>query len=190
MSPSEEAARAAQRLLTPLRRRWRHVQGVAAAAALLAVDLSTEDADTLVASAWLHDIGYSPELVDSGFHPLDGARWLAGEGFSVEVVALVAHHTGAAVEAEERGLSLAWGSLPTPRADLLALLTAADLSTSPDGEPIRARERIAEILTRYPEGDPVHRAVSRSGRAMVETAEDVLAARGLTFEQLAAALSG
>jgi len=189
VSPSEEAARVAERLLTPLRRRWRHVQGVAAVAALLATDLPTEDAETLVASAWLHDIGYSPELVDSGFHPLDGARWLADEGFDSAVVALVAHHTGAAIEAEERGLSTQWAALPMPRPDLLARLTAADLSTSPDGELMHTRERIAEILVRYPAGDPVHRAVSRSGPALVDTAEHVLIARGLTFERLAAALA-
>ena len=34
----------------------------------------------LVAAATLHDIGYGHEV--SGFHPLDGARFLAGEGFS------------------------------------------------------------------------------------------------------------
>jgi len=76
-----------------------------------------------------------------------------------------------------------------PRPDLLARLTAADLSTSPDGELMHTRERIAEILVRYPAGDPVHRAVSRSGPALVDTAEHVLIARGLTFERLAAALA-
>jgi HD superfamily phosphodiesterase len=32
--------------------------------------------DLLEAAAWLHDIGYSPEIAVSGFHPLDGARYL------------------------------------------------------------------------------------------------------------------
>lgn len=36
----------------------------------------SEDTDVLVAAAWLRDIGYAPEVVDTGFHPLDGARWL------------------------------------------------------------------------------------------------------------------
>ena len=36
--------------------------------------------DDLVAAAWLHDIGYAPELVETGFHPLDGARYLRREG--------------------------------------------------------------------------------------------------------------
>ncbi len=30
----------------------------------------------LVAAAYLHDIGYAPELAITGFHPLDGARHL------------------------------------------------------------------------------------------------------------------
>jgi hypothetical protein len=31
-----------------------------------------------VAAAWLHDIGYAPAIAESGtgFHPLDGARYL------------------------------------------------------------------------------------------------------------------
>ncbi|WP_394378549.1 hypothetical protein [Saccharopolyspora spinosa] len=35
--------------------------------------------DTLVAAAWLHDIGYSPEIGHTHFHPLDGARWLQSQ---------------------------------------------------------------------------------------------------------------
>jgi hypothetical protein len=33
--------------------------------------------DDLVAAAWLHDIGYAPELAKTGFHPLDGSAALA-----------------------------------------------------------------------------------------------------------------
>ena len=59
----------------------------------------------LVAAATLHDIGYGH--VVSGFHPLDGARFLAGAGFSATVCHLVAHHTASTYEAEERGIDLA-----------------------------------------------------------------------------------
>ena len=31
-----------------------------------------EGVDELVASCWLHDIGYAPALRYTGFHPLDG----------------------------------------------------------------------------------------------------------------------
>jgi putative nucleotidyltransferase with HDIG domain len=59
----------------PLPRRWGHVQAVAAKAESLR-PLLGEDADLLVVAAWLHDIGYAPDVQDTGFHPLDGARYL------------------------------------------------------------------------------------------------------------------
>jgi HD superfamily phosphodiesterase len=55
--------------------RWRHVGAVAEAAERTGSALSL-DTDVLVAATWLHDIGYSPALTDTGFHPLDGARYL------------------------------------------------------------------------------------------------------------------
>ena len=58
-----------------LPRRWAHVQGVAARARSLATAL-TEDKDLLEAAAWLHDIGYLPELTRTGMHGLDGACYL------------------------------------------------------------------------------------------------------------------
>ncbi len=44
--------------------------------------------EALVAAAWLHDIGYAPEVTDTGFHPLDGARYLVGLGIAERVVNL------------------------------------------------------------------------------------------------------
>jgi HD-GYP domain-containing protein (c-di-GMP phosphodiesterase class II) len=70
MNQADWAEELARKLLEiPLPRRWAHVQGVAARARTLAPILG-EDADLLEAAAWLHDIGYSPELVETGFHPL------------------------------------------------------------------------------------------------------------------------
>jgi hypothetical protein len=42
--------------------------------------------EVLVAAAWVHDIGYAPELLATGFHPLDGARYLTGLGVPERVV--------------------------------------------------------------------------------------------------------
>ena len=61
-------------------------------------------ADVTVAAV-LHDIGYGH--VETGFHPLDGAWFLAREGFSPVVCNLVAHHSASTYEAEERGIDLA-----------------------------------------------------------------------------------
>ncbi len=72
--------------------RLHHCGGVAASAQALAVTVPLSAADTLVASAWLHDIGYGSQLRDSGFHPLDGAVYLRREGWPAPVCDLVAHH--------------------------------------------------------------------------------------------------
>lgn len=45
----------------------------------------------LQTAAILHDIGYSPDIVRSGFHALDGAVFLRARGVDAEIVSLVAH---------------------------------------------------------------------------------------------------
>ncbi len=67
---AESTARGLLEIALP--RRWAHTCGVAATAATIA-DLLGADAEVLAAAAWLHDIGYSPALAVTGFHPLDGA---------------------------------------------------------------------------------------------------------------------
>ena len=96
-----------------LRRRWSHVQAVARRAEELAgqLRLDDEDAEVLVAAAWLHDCGYSP-LIAAGFHPVDGARYLRRFGAPETVCCLVANHSGAAVEAEVRGRSAELAEFP------------------------------------------------------------------------------
>jgi HD superfamily phosphodiesterase len=56
-------------LADTLPRRWSHVQGVAAQVRTLKPSLGT-DAELLEAAAWLHDIGYAPELAVTGLHGL------------------------------------------------------------------------------------------------------------------------
>src|SRR3954447_6620490 len=91
-------------MVEQLPRRWGHVQAVAAKAEGLR-PAAGDEADLLVMAAWLHDIGYAPGLVDTGFHPLDGARYLQGLGVDPRLCALVANHSGAMREAELRGLT-------------------------------------------------------------------------------------
>lgn len=176
----DRARRIAEELLADvLPRRWSHTIGVAAAAADLAEILAPENADTIVAAAWLHDIGYAPDLINTEFHPLDGAAYLAthtvaDEAMSAEVIRLVAHHTGAAFEARERGLHDVLVSYPAPADALLAILSCADLCTGPDGVPVDPGARIAEVLTRYPAGHPVHRAISTSGPGLIAEARAIL----------------
>src|SRR5215467_3733977 len=90
-------------LADALPRRWRHVQSVAAEARRIAA-LAGDDADLLISAAALHDVGYAPGLQVSGFHPLDGARYLAEFGAPARLCALVARHSCAIREAALRGL--------------------------------------------------------------------------------------
>ena len=94
MTQADWAEAIARSLLAkPLPRRWAHTQGVAAAARGLDPVLGP-DADLVTAAAWLHDIGYAPDVADTGFHPLDGARHLRDvEGASALLCRLVAHHS-------------------------------------------------------------------------------------------------
>jgi hypothetical protein len=69
-----DAEELAKDLLTPLLDRWAHVQAVAARADGLTPAIDHEnDRQLLVVAAWLHDIGYSPTLRDTGCHQIDGA---------------------------------------------------------------------------------------------------------------------
>lgn len=155
-----QARSVAQRLLAAeLPRRWRHVVGVAARADELA-DVGPVDRGLLVASAWLHDIGYASALVDSGFHPIDGARHLRELAFDERVVNLVAHHSCARIEAELRGLTAVL-NCEFPRDSSLPHdeLCFCDQTTSPDGVTVDVTERLAEIRERYEDGHIVRRFV-------------------------------
>src|SRR5664279_3414831 len=73
----------ARRLLAGLSDRWDHTREVAARGARsVAAAVPDENRRLLVDAAWLHDIGYSPEVCRTGFHPLDGARHLLSIGAS------------------------------------------------------------------------------------------------------------
>lgn len=174
----DDARVLAERFVAPLGRRWRHVQAVAARAGQLVDAVPAPDRDVLVASAWLHDIGYSPEIGHTHFHPLDGARYLRDQGWPEEVVNLVAHHSGARFEAQERGLGDELAEFPFEENPVLDALVCADLTTGPGGESLTYDERISEILSRYDESDPVHRTWIKAApvvRAAVVRTEDRLA---------------
>jgi hypothetical protein len=146
-----------------LPRRWAHVQGVADTARTLAPILG-KNAGLLTAAAILHDIGYAPRLADTGFHPLDGARYLRDvERAEPMLCRLVAHHSCAIIEAEERGLArqLAREFRPAPR-DLADALIYCDMTTGPDGQRMPIEQRLADVRARYGPTDPVTRAIARS----------------------------
>ncbi len=148
-------------LKAPLPRRWAHTQGVAATARTLAGILG-DDADLLISAAWLHDIGYSPALAATGFHPLDGARYLRDTEHAGELLCrLVAHHSCAINGAADLASDLLTEFPPPPR-HLADALTYCDMTTGPDGQTMTIDQRIAEIITRYGPAHLVSHAITTS----------------------------
>ncbi|WP_235018375.1 HD domain-containing protein [Thermomonospora echinospora] len=161
-------------LETPLPRRWAHTQGVAAQARSLA-PIMGDDADLLEAAAWLHDIGYAPALVVTGFHPLDGARYLRDVLGAQDVLCrLVAHHSCAIIEATERGLAgeLAGEFPPGPKA-LTEALIYCDMTTGPDGTHLTVERRLAEIHARYGPGHLVSRAIEAASPRLLGAVHNI-----------------
>ncbi len=161
-------------LASALPRRWAHVQGVAARARSLAPSLGP-DAGLLEAAAWLHDIGYLPELAVTGLHGLDGARYLRDVHHAEPMLCrLVAHHSCAIFEAEERGLAhilnREFDPPPRPLADAL---TFCDMTTSPDGEHVHVHNRLAEIHDRYGSAHLVSRSIRRATPLILEAVGQV-----------------
>ncbi|PWI15579.1 phosphohydrolase [Streptomyces sp. Act143] len=138
-------------LAEPLPRRWNHCIGVAERARTIALILG-EDADLLEAAAVLHDIGYAPDSAKTGFHPLDGARYLRDVARADQRVVknLVAHHSCAWMEAEARGLREELeGEFPREGGRLDDALCYCDMNTTPDGVPTNPIDRVDEITGRY-----------------------------------------
>ena len=158
----------ARQYLGDMEPRWTHVRVVGSRAEELCRD--SELPEDLAAAAWLHDLGYAQLLATTGFHPLDGARFLRSIGTNDLVTSLVAYHSGAAYEAEERGLVAELSDFTPPPGELLDTLVLLDMTTGPTGERVSVDERVADILSRYRPSDPVFRAISRSGQFLRESA--------------------
>jgi hypothetical protein len=142
------AASQAEIRLAPLGRRLIHVQRVGRRAAEIGPVVVGPDAAVLTAAAYLHDIGYAPKLAATGFHPLDGARFVRDQGFP-ELAILVAHHTGARNEAALRGVDGLLREFPYDDSLLLRALTYCDLTTGPEGSRTTVDDRVTEIQNRY-----------------------------------------
>jgi hypothetical protein len=169
----DDAAKLARTMLAEtLPRRWRHVRSVARRARWAAGKLSLPD--DLVAAAWLHDIGYAPDLVQSGFHPLDGARFLRRTRVDERVVSLVAYHSCAQIEADVRGLGDVLASEFSPGDPPLAdALLYCDMTTGPNGDYVRPADRLVEIRGRYGPDHEVTRFVELAASEILATAGQV-----------------
>ena len=100
-------------------------------------------------AAWLHDVGYSPSIARTGFHPLDGARYLRDQAAPSRICDLVAFHSSAAAEAEVLGLMDEMREFKDERSTVRDLLWYLDMTTGPDGSLMTFDERMAEVRARY-----------------------------------------
>lgn len=149
----------AARELVTLPTRLAHVRAVGELARLVSQLAAGNERSVLIAAAYLHDIGYAPDIVRTGFHPLDGARWLLGHG-ETRLANLVAHHTGALHEARNRGLDDNLAVFPREQSLVADLLTWCDLSRGPDGSPVAPQDRIVEVVGRYGPDHVVTRSIT------------------------------
>jgi HD superfamily phosphodiesterase len=106
--------------------------------------------DRLELAALLHDVGKALDPDNTEPHGFVGARLLDSLGLH-DIAPLVAHHSGARLEAE------AWGMSDQDRRrndepDLLAVLTFLDHTTSANGEVVTLAQRRRDIAARHGEG--------------------------------------
>ncbi|OJF10738.1 HD domain-containing protein [Couchioplanes caeruleus] len=173
MEQIERARDLARQLLAEsIPRRWSHSQGVGRKAESVA-HLVGDEGTALISAAWLHDIGYAPDLVVTGMHQLDGARYLRDVVHADELVCrLVAHHSCAFIEARNRGLDgqLA-NEFPQVPGIMSHAITYADMTTTPVGEPTDVEPRLAEILARYGDGDIVAESIREASPLIINSVQ-------------------
>ncbi|MEE3850190.1 HD domain-containing protein [Gordonia sp. LSe1-13] len=136
----------------------KHTEGVVSKASALTGTVAVEDRPVLVAAAWLHDVGYAPQLVSTGFHPLDGARFLESIGWSEQICGLVAHHSGARFQAGPLGLADELRAYEFTEDAMTDALTVADQTSGPAGERLTLDDRMRNMLRRHGPGSTNARA--------------------------------
>ncbi|WP_433831446.1 HD domain-containing protein [Actinoplanes sp. CA-015351] len=173
LTRADAARTIAETLLGDSGNRFRHTAGVAERASGLAVRLGLDE-DLLVAAAWLHDIGYASPLIETGFHPIDGARHLTREGWPAQIAGLVAYHSGARFVADVRGLTTELAEFPDERNLISDVLTYADQTVGPRGDRVDPETRYTEMLHRHgpcsfnAQADPLRRPYLRAIATRVE----------------------
>ena len=170
----------AEDLLAEMPQRLEHVKQVARRAGL--IEHVLDDSDTLESAAWAHDLGYSSKIASTGFHPLDGARYLRSMCAPPRLAGLVAFHSSAESEASVLGLSSELSDFEDERTITRDLLWYLDMTTGPDGTLVTFDNRMAEVRERYPVDHYVVRALNlgmAQRKAAVERGEAWLTSVGL-----------
>ena len=112
-----------------------------------AAGLDAEQVRTLELAAVLHDIGRAIDPLDLEPHGFVGARFLDDLGLH-DLAPLVAHHSGALLEAAERGLQHLDQWQPADER-LQSLLDLADRTVDSRGTMVSLGERRADLVERW-----------------------------------------
>jgi hypothetical protein len=134
--------------------------------------LAPEFRSLAITAGLLHDIGYGYPV--TRFHPLDGARYLAAQGFPVEVCHLVVHHSASTYEAQARALDLSvYDEFKISRdlGEAHKLVWWADMTTGPSGLTVDVADRLDEILRRYGNGHVVSTFIERARPVLLEAGQ-------------------
>lgn len=158
-----DARALAEARLRPLGRRWTHTVAVAKRAEDTAIVLPEAERAVVVAAAFVHDVGYAEGVAGTGFHHLDGARFMLALGEN-RLAGLVAYHSAGRWEAETRALVREVAPFEDERTLTADVLAYSDLLTGPDGTVMGLSERIDEVESRYGPDHPVSRSL-RMGQA-------------------------
>lgn len=110
-----------------------------------------------------------PELADTGFHPFDGARYLRDVQHADPLLCrLVANHSCAILEAEQRGLAAALAvEFPSLDPKLNDVFAYYDMTTTPTGDVVSVHARLSEIVKRYGLQDVVTRFIRKAEPKLV-----------------------
>ena len=125
-------------------------------------------ADLGTAAALLHDVGYIPELHDTGFHPIDGARYLTSLG-ATELAAFIICHSQAAEYADLAGLP----RIPVSLHPIASVITFWDVRVAPGGKVLSYEERLEDIKNRHGEESLTWKAHMRA-MSRIQASEDRL----------------
>jgi putative nucleotidyltransferase with HDIG domain len=180
----DEAEALATRLLRGDPERLAHSRGVARRAEVLALTVPSAQRAVLVSAAWLHDIGYSLSVQQTGFHPVDGARHLRRLGWPTLVQDLVAHHSGSRFIATVRSLEASLTEFTFVEDALSDALTVADQTVGPGGRPAPVEERMADMLRRHGPDSPNALAHARRQPYLIAAAHRVVARSGSRGQSL------
>ena len=111
------------------------------------------DVDYAYRAALLHDIGYAPELQETGFHPIDGARYLERRGYPTIAADIICHSNSPEL-ARLRGLP----PISVSTSLVAELITYWDVQVAQGGIVMTYADRMSEIRARHSAQSDVCRA--------------------------------